>query len=122
MSSWSSVIASSARTRVLFGERLLDPLGEPLRLDRERLDARGEPLRGRRVDAVEREDDREHALRRLDQPLHARERGVGPDDREQACRREAAPALGGLLDPLRGERVRIVGEPFLPAREEPARP
>jgi hypothetical protein len=74
------------------------------------------------MDAVEREHDREHPLRRLDEPLHTSERRVVPDNREQARRRKPSPALRGLLDPLRGQLGWIVGEALLPARQQPARP
>ena len=103
--------------RIRFCERLLDPFREAVRLHRELFDARCESLRGRLVRAVDREDDLEDALRRLDEPLHPRERGVVAGDREDPARRPASPALGGGLAPLGDERIRIVGEPLLRARE-----
>ena len=121
VSSWSWVIVAQGAARIRIGQRLLDPLREALGLDRQWVHALGEPLRGWLVDTVEREDDREHALRRVDHPLHARERAVGPHDGQQAFGRPTAPPLGGLLDPLCDELVWIVGESLLPVREQATR-
>ena len=60
-SSWSSVMTARARRGSRSVDRLLDSLREPLGLDRERLDPCGQPLRGRLLEPVEGEDDREHS-------------------------------------------------------------
>ncbi len=117
MSSWSSVIVRIARRGS--GSASASSIRSARRsgLTASSSDARGEPLRGRLVRAVDREHDLEDALRRLDEPLHPRERGVVARDREDAARCPASPALGRGLAPLGDELVGIVRQPLLRARE-----
>jgi hypothetical protein len=108
--------------RLWLRERLLDSLREPLGLDDQTRDVRGETLGRRLALPVEGEDDREDPLRGLDEPLGTGERRVGARDGEEPARREASPALRRLLDPRDRELVRIDSQPLLPARMQAARP
>ncbi len=65
--------AEQCAVGIVLGERRLDPLGESLRLARQRGSAIREPLVRRRPDMVQREDDANDPRRIVDDPLEQRQ-------------------------------------------------
>ena len=104
--------------RIGLGQRLLDPLGQTVGLDRQRSGPVGKPLEGRLPDPVHREDNADDPRGVVDQPLHERQPLAGSDDRQEARRCEPAPGEGSVLDTRGRELVRIVAEPLLPLCEQ----
>jgi SAM-dependent methyltransferase len=110
---------STARVRLR--QRLLDPFGQAVGLQRQRFSPICEALECRLPDAVEREDDASDPRRVINHPLDERQPVSGSEQRQEARSCEAAPGEGGILDSRSGKLVRVVAEPVLPLRQQPGR-